>query len=206
MSRKAKVRIAVLGVLALVFLTAVAYYYVSGSHKPSPPPLVLVTDHKADTPAKPVPKVSYPGLPVMLKIPAIGVDAAIEYVGNTPQGNMAVPNGPVSVGWYKYGAIPGDLGTSVMAGHVVGPKGEPAVFKRLSELKAGNTLQVVDAKGQTASFMVREIKVYDESQQHNDVFTSTGGTHLNLITCEGDWDAKRRQYLQRLVVFADKTP
>jgi hypothetical protein len=52
---------------------------------------------------KPAKIASYRGLPIRLKIPAIGVDTAIEYMGNTAGGDMAVPNSLVNAGWYKYG-------------------------------------------------------------------------------------------------------
>lgn len=185
--------------ILLAAVLASAYFVWS---KPAPASLVLVTDHKAES--KPKVDDTFRGLPVQLKIPSIGVDTQIEYVGNTSDGAMAAPSGPLVTGWYKYGAIPGEAGSSVIAGHVVGPLGEPGAFKRLSELSEGNTLQVVDAKGQTASFTVRSVRTYDESQQHDEVFNSASGTHLNLVTCAGEWDAAKREYAERLVVFAGK--
>jgi LPXTG-site transpeptidase (sortase) family protein len=149
---------------------------------------------------------SYRGLPVRLKIPAIGVDTKIEYMGDTPSGDMAVPKSLVNAGWYKFGPIPGDTGSSVIAGHVVGFKNEPGVFVQLDRLKPGDLLLVTDAKAQIASFTVRELKTYDPTQQHNEVFNSVSGTHLNLITCAGDWDSSHLHYLKRLVVFADFSP
>src|SRR5690348_15382799 len=41
------------------------------------------------------------GLPVRIKIPAIGVDAAIEYVGLTPDGLMDVPKKWENTAWYQ---------------------------------------------------------------------------------------------------------
>lgn len=190
--------------LAVVLASAAAYYaHVSyRSYRSVPPPLILVNDYTA--PTKPTASESYRGLPVRLKIPSIGVDTSIEYVGDTPAGAMAAPSSPLVAGWYKYGAIPGEAGSSVIAGHVVGPLGEPGVFKRLSELADGNTIQVVDARGQTASFTVRSVRTYDETQQHAEVFNSASGTRLNLVTCAGAWDAGKREYAERLVVFTDQ--
>jgi hypothetical protein len=36
-----------------------------------------------------------------------------------------------------------------------------------------------------------------------DVFNGDNGDHLNLITCDGIWDADEKSYSKRLVVFAD---
>jgi LPXTG-site transpeptidase (sortase) family protein len=156
--------------------------------------------------SKPAKTASYRGLPIRLKIPAIGVDTAIEYMGNTAGGDMAAPNSLVNAGWYKFGPLPGETGSAVIAGHVVGFKDEPGVFKQLDKLKAGDTLLVIDAKGQSASFTVREARTYDPKQQHDEVFNSASGMHLNLITCAGDWDSSHQHYLKRLVVFADLSP
>ena len=57
------------------------------------------------------------GLPIRLKIPSIKVDAAIEYVGIAPDGNMDVPKGPDNVAWFEPGTRPGDVGSAVLAGH-----------------------------------------------------------------------------------------
>lgn len=138
---------------------------------------------------------TYRGLPTTLKIPTINVDTTIEPVGLTSNGDMTAPTSPTTAAWFKYGAIPGDPGNAVIAGHVVGDKGEPAVFKNLNKLKAGDTILIADSKNQIATFIVREIRTYDQHEQHDEVFSSTTGTHLNIITCAGEWDASRRHYL-----------
>jgi LPXTG-site transpeptidase (sortase) family protein len=167
---------------------------------PAKQPKALKT-HASITPAQ-----SYPGLPSRLKVLAIGLDAPVEYVGKTAQGDMGIPSSPDSVGWYKYGALPGEAGTAVMAGHVVGPKGEPGVFTNISKLRKGDTFSVVDTKGLNISFVVTQTKTFGQTEQPTEVFSSSAGVHLNLITCAGEWDQASHQYLQRLVVFADKTP
>jgi len=69
-------------------------------------------------------------------IPSINIDAAIEYVGLTSNGAMAVPKGPNDVGWFELGPRPGDIGSAVIAGHDGWKDGIPAVFDNLSKLVA----------------------------------------------------------------------
>ena len=190
--------------LALVGATALGLLIVPLSIKHNHPSSVISRLTHTPTVAA-IPKQSYRGLPTQLKIPAISVDAQVEYMGLASDGDMATPSDISGVGWYEYGAIPGEAGSSVIAGHVVGPKGQPAVFAQLDKLVPGDILLVVDAKGQTASFTVREIKNYGQTEQPSEVFNSGPGTHLNLVTCSGDWDAATHHYLDRLVVFADKS-
>lgn len=150
-------------------------------------------------------KQTYRGLPVRLIIPAIDVNATIEYVGNNALGEMDTTKGSSNVAWYKYSALPGDLGSAVIAGHVVGLNGQSGVFIDLAKLQEGDTISVVDAKGLSASFTVRLSQIYNPNQTGDNIFNSTGGAHLNLITCAGEWDPAAHHYLNRLVVFADKS-
>jgi sortase A len=144
------------------------------------------------------------GLPTRLTIKKLGIDAQVEYVGTTPAGAMDVPANVTEAGWYKYGAHPGDVGTAVIAGHLDGIHGEPGVFINLNRLKLGDEFSVVNDLGESVSFAVRQIKTYGQSQQPEEVFHSSQGVHLNLITCTGAWDRAEKRFSERLVVFGDR--
>lgn len=148
--------------------------------------------------------LAVPTLPARLFIPSIDVDSPVEYSGVTSTGNMAVPSDIAKTGWYKLGPLPGNKGSAVMSGHVNGPQGQPGVFARLAELRAGDIIKAVDTNGITTVFEVQHTKRYGKDAQPDEVFHSSEGVHLNLITCVGDWNAAERQYSDRLVVFADK--
>ena len=124
-------------------------------------------------------------------------------MGITQTGNMAVPASIKDTGWYKFGALPGNPGTAVIAGHLDGPGNEPGVFAGLHKLLAGDTILVTDSNGLVTSFVVRSSRNYNQNEQPAEVFTSTSGSHLNLITCTGSWDSSKQRFAQRLVVFAD---
>lgn len=143
--------------------------------------------------------------PVRLKIPGINVDAAIEYVGLTPQGAMDVPGHNGTVGWYKFGPSPGATGSAVISGHFDGKKGESGVFNNLNKLKPGDKIYVINDQGATVAFSVREGKTYNPGYADEVFSPNDSGTHLNLITCDGIWDKNNKSYSKRLVVFADIT-
>lgn len=149
------------------------------------------------------------GLPVRLKIPAIGVDSAIEDALITPDGRMDVPSGTKNVAWFALGPNPGQKGSAVIGGHYgfyEANKG-PAVFYKLDQLKVGEKIYIVDDKGDTLAFVVRSIKLFDRNADATTVFTSSDGlAHLNLITCEGVWNKVNDSYPQRRVVFTDAIP
>src|ERR1700722_19020473 len=144
------------------------------------------------------------GFPMRLEIPSINVNAAVEYVGITPKGAMDVPINTIDVGLFKYGAYPGENGSAVIAGHYDSETGAPGVFANLNKLKKGDKLYINYANGITLVFVVRETHLYDPGFA-NDVFNGSNGDHLNLITCDGIWDAGKKSYSKRLVVFTDIT-
>jgi LPXTG-site transpeptidase (sortase) family protein len=158
--------------------------------------------------SKPVPQnlsQARSGLPVRLAIPAINVDAAIEDVGLTPQGAMGVPTGPTSTAWFDLGPRPGENGSAVIAGHEGWKDDIAAVFDNLYQLKIGDKIYVGNNQNATTTFMVREIQTYGQNGDASDVFSSNDRkAHLNLITCEGTWNAAEKSYSSRLVVFADE--
>ncbi len=139
--------------------------------------------------------------PSRLVIPAIGVDAAVEAVGLDAQGRMAAPARTTDVGWYQLGAVPGDAGDAVMDGHLDWWNG-PAVFWRLSQLRAGDRVTVVRADGTKVDFLVDSSQTVPYDASLPNLFTEVGPPTLTLITCAGAWDAGRATYLQRLVVHA----
>ena len=145
------------------------------------------------------------GIPVRLKIPIIAVDAAVSFVGLGTDGYMEAPKGGVDVGWYKTGARPGNNGTAVIDGHYGEWKnGEGSVFDNLNKLKKGDSIYVEDDHGETATFVVRELKLYKRSEKDSTVFNylSDGKAYLSLITCQGN--KSQGSYPDRLVVFSDK--
>ncbi|HBM45990.1 MAG: Peptidase C60 sortase A and B [Parcubacteria group bacterium GW2011_GWF2_38_76] len=145
------------------------------------------------------------GLPISLKIPKIGVDAIVEQVGITSQGEIGVPKGPTSVAWFELGPHPGENGSAIITGHYGWKDGIVAVFDNLYKLQKGDKIYVEDDKGETFVFVVRESKRYDPKADAPAVFASDDSdSHLNLITCEGIWNKDQKSYSKRLVVFTDK--
>ncbi len=147
------------------------------------------------------------GLPVRLKIPVIEVDSAIEDALITPDGRMDVPSGSVNVAWFALGPHPGRVGSAVIGGHFGIKNGRKFVFYDLDKLKVGDKVYITDDRGDTLSFKVRLIKLFDRNADATTVFTSDDGlAHLNLITCEGIWNQINSIYPERRVIFTDVIP
>ena len=143
--------------------------------------------------------------PVRLKIPKININTAIEYVDISPNGVVGVPKGPINVGWYKEGPHPGEVGSAVIDGHSGWKNGISAVFDNLYKLQKGDKVYVEDKKGIILTFVVQKIVKYKPDANASDLFNSNDRkSHLNLVTCAGDWNAIAKTHSQRLVVFTDR--
>ena len=205
-SRRAAVLVILVGALAA--LAAGIYLLVAPDGGPESPAAnaAELTD-PAEKPATPaaVPKITF-ALPVRLVIPKIGVDAAVEKVGLTSARDMASPSGPDTVGWYKFGPRPGNKGSAVIDGHSGYADDREAVFDDLPKVKVGDELIVKDATGKRLVFVVRKTKLYARNASAAEVFGSTKGRRLNLITCTGPYDVAAGTHSKRLVVFAELQP
>ncbi len=148
-----------------------------------------------------------PGLPVRLRIPAIGVDAFVEPVGLTEDQAMDVPSRWEDVAWFKLGYRPGMTGNAVIAGHLDTNTGAPAVFWDLNKLQPGDEVIVVGDDGVERVFVVEGAEVYPYDQAPvQRIFGPADRPQLNLITCNGAWDREVRNYSHRLVVYTVATP
>ncbi|MFZ3019998.1 MAG: class F sortase [Minisyncoccia bacterium] len=151
------------------------------------------------------PSLHTAGIPIEIKIPAIGVSATIESVGIKLNGELDVPVNIKNAAWFNMGPRPGDVGSAVIDGHFGWKDGKEAVFDNLYKLNVGDKIIILDARKVAITFIVRELRRYGEKEDSLGVFISDDGKmHLNLITCNGIWNKVSKSYSNRLVVFADK--
>ncbi len=141
------------------------------------------------------------GAPTRLRVPAIGVDTALETLRLGGAGELTPPRDFDQAGWYAAGTAPGDVGPAVIAGHVDSRTG-PAVFFRLRELRPGDRIEVTRG-GETVGFTVVSAGWYPKSRfPATEVYGPTPDRQLRLITCGGVFDRSLRSYRDNLVVYA----
>ncbi|MSQ28413.1 MAG: class F sortase [Dehalococcoidia bacterium] len=142
-----------------------------------------------------------------LIIPDIGVDAPMVSVGFDKDGAMGAPEGPVEVGWFRYGVAPGQRGNALLDGHVDWSDrqtGVPrtGVFWRLARLSVGNPV-IVRSGGQEFTYVVTEKRRYRwDDPEGVSVLQPTSDSRITLITCGDVFDRSTRNYLMRDVVIA----
>jgi Sortase domain len=147
-------------------------------------------------------------LPVSIDIPAIGVNSKLLHLGVNLNGSIQVPSlyaTPGEAAWYKYSATPGQIGVSVIEGHVDTVRG-PAIFFRLGGLRPGDLVDIGLADGVTAVFRVTGVRRYLKSKfPAKTIYGASRYAALRLITCGGVFDEATGHYLSSTVVFASLT-
>lgn len=143
-------------------------------------------------------------VPVRVDIARIGVHSSLVQLGLAADGSIAVPSvhNPMQAGWYAYGPTPGEVGPAVILGHVDGD-GREGIFFHLSELTAGDQVQVARTDGSTVTFRVdRVTEVAKDSFPTAEVYGATADAELRLITCGGSFDRARHSYRDNVIVYA----
>ncbi len=139
--------------------------------------------------------------PSGLRIDTLGIRAAtIVDVGVEDDGELEVP--PASqVGWYRFGAAPGEAGTTVLAAHIA-YNGVDGVFRHLADLRTGAIVSVEFSDGQVRRYEVTSVDEYDKQALPPEVWATDGPERLVLITCGGRFDPSRRSYESNIVAWA----
>ena len=141
--------------------------------------------------------------PDRLTIPRLGVNARVQMAGLSYKGNIGVPSNFTDVAWYKYGALPGRVGTAIVDGHVDNGLGLDGVFKHLIDLQAGDDVYVTTKSGIRLHFVVAEIGNYPYQQVPIPrLLAQQTDPELALISCDGSWVEGQRTYDHRLVIYA----
>lgn len=155
-------------------------------------------------PAAPAPPAAVDA-PVLLRGDHLPGDIAVDAVGVVPGGAMQLPQDGRRVGWYRFGAAPGDpAGSTVLAGHVDTLGRGPGALADTRSLQVGDRLQVVRADGSTLDYAVTaRVSVVKAALPVDELFDRQGAPRLVLITCGGAWNPDIRHYADNVVVTAD---
>lgn len=176
----------------------------SGAVPPSAPaldlPPVPIRD-AAPTVAAPVPA------PVRVSLPAQGVTAPLDAVGVSPDGQMELPEDVDRVGWYRFGPVPGDDGSAVLAGHVDDREQGLGALAPLRTTEVGDVVVVTGATGAETRWQVvsREL-ITKQVLPLDSIFNREGPPRLVLITCGGPFIPELRSYRDNVVVVAEPLP
>ncbi|MDT0260573.1 class F sortase [Jatrophihabitans lederbergiae] len=156
-------------------------------------------------PVRPTGPILSKSQPTRVDIPAIGVSSDLLQLGLNPDRTVQVP--PLSkdsrAGWYRYSPTPGQLGPSVLLGHVDSKEYGPGIFFKLGALRQGDTVSVTRADSTVAVFRIDRVVSYPKNQFPTlEVYGNTDKAELRLITCGGKFDFSSHNYLSNIVAYA----
>jgi hypothetical protein len=144
-------------------------------------------------------------IPVHLDIPAIGVSSNVQQLGLNSDGSVQVP--PLGrdshAGWYKHSPTPGQIGPSIMLGHIDSAAYGPGVFFRLGDLRQRDRVVVTLADRTVAVFEIERVAEYPKAHFPTlQVYGNLDHAGLRLITCGGKFDPSVSSYEDNIVVYA----
>ena len=174
---------------------------------PAPTPSAVPRDVPARSwaarsaaPRKPVRRVA----PERVVAKAVGLDLDVVPKGVAKNGQMDLPDKPSQLGWYRFGASPGDRrGAVVVAGHVDSDRYGAGPLARVAGLQRGDRIELRDGFGGTTTYEVKKVqRIRKDDFSPDDVFDRSGPAVLRLITCGGAYDPENGGYQDNLVVTA----
>lgn len=180
-----------LGALLLILALFGAYWYFYKNTYPRIPGAVS-NGEKIITPT---------AEPASLHIPSLNVSAPFIKLALNRDRTIEVPKTEHKVGWFIYGAKPGDTGPAVVVGHLDSPKG-PAVFQNLKNIKVGEEIKITRQDNSTVTYKVDAIEKYSQDNFPTEkVYGSIDFAGIRVITCSGYFDTKKGHYSENLIVF-----
>lgn len=147
--------------------------------------------------------------PVRLYFPTQNVRVDVTRIGLTPQQDFNIvplDRQPLLAGWYCYSPQPGDMGPSVMVGHVDWG-GSKASFGRLAQLSKGAGIEVTNRAGAVHRYVVTsKQRVAKAAFPFDRVFADSPVSRLTLITCGGPFNHQAHSYTDSDIIYAGPDP
>ena len=140
--------------------------------------------------------------PRRVSVPTLGVAAPVVPTGVTGAGNAQIPRDGDVVGWYEFGAAPGDSrGSAVLIGHRDTEAEGPGALFELDQLRPGARI-IVSRSGESLRYEVVSLRSTEKSGLPDALFRRTGPHQLVLITCGGPYIADAGGYQDNLFAIA----
>lgn len=144
--------------------------------------------------------------PTAMIIPAAEVDAEVE-INFIVDGQMLNPTGAWVVAWYDgTGLLHEKKRNMLFSGHVDYWNVGPSVFRNLASVPVGTPIELHGDKGGRATYAVEYVERVTIAQmtpeKMHEITAPTPYEAITIITCGGEFDYSRKEYLQRDVVRA----
>ena len=142
--------------------------------------------------------------PRRLAIPSVGISMPIRATGVQGDGQMELPDDPREVGWYRFGALPGDArGSAVLGGHVDSVRYGVGPLARLAGVEVGARIAVTGPDGEQLRYRVTAVERISKAALPTDRLFDPDVKHrLVVVTCGGRYLPEAGGYEDNIVVIA----
>ena len=187
-------------------------WYMYGDDLPVKVPVFAMADPNVDESKVTVElvrehKVS-PLHPRYISIPSLGITNTRTFAMGVNSDNMLQSSANISdAAWFDQSATPGSGGVVLVNAHNGGITRD-GVFSKLGTLKRGDIIEVERGDGEKFRYEVRENKsmpldeVNATGMKMMMQSAETGKEALNLITCDGKWVPRLKQFDRRIMLRA----
>jgi hypothetical protein len=142
--------------------------------------------------------------PRRVSLPGVGIDMPIVATGVRRDGQMELPDDPRELGWYRFGALPGDdRGSAVLGGHVDSERYGAGPLAKLAGVERGDRIVVTGPDGERLRYRVTRVERISKAALPTDRLFDPGVAHrLVVVTCGGRYLPAAGGYEDNIVVIA----
>ena len=158
-------------------------------------PVVDATRIEAPDEVQPPRRITIPSVDIAMRVAATGV---------ARDGQMELPDDPRRVGWYRFGALPGDdRGSAVLGGHVDSERYGTGPLARLAAVRDGAPITVTAADGARIRYEVTSVERIQKAALPVDrLFDPDVAHRLVIVTCGVQFLPEAGGYEDNIVVIA----
>ena len=142
--------------------------------------------------------------PRRVSLARVGIDMPIVATGVRRDGQMELPDDPREIGWYRFGAVPGDdRGSAVLGGHVDSQRYGVGPLAKLAGAQRGDRIVVTGPDGQRLRYRVTSVERIAKAALPTDrLFDPDVAHRLVVVTCGGRYLPAAGGYEDNIVVIA----
>lgn len=150
-------------------------------------------------PMGPQPQVVTAGTaPVAIRISRLGIDTDVE-AADFAFGLPTDPSTPWVTAWYRNSSLLGEPGLAVIGGKIAVDDDGPSAFTRLSEVVAGDIVELTGRNGGRFSYTIESIDAAAKTPRFENLFADRTAERVMLV----GWDEKYPSALSsRTVIVA----
>jgi len=193
--------ILIISFISVIVLLILALFFISSNQQKSFQPVLPVPELSSLPEAEPAvqpktesyqqtlpeplpPRIPLMVWPVRIRIPALGLDAAIEDTGYDSSHTMEIVPSADIISWLRESSIPSNDGNAILGGHNKW-KGKICPLYELDTLEIGEEMEIEYEDGLCLKFKLESVFVYALATAPAGLIMDVGGeARVTIITCK----------------------